>query len=607
MNSSAVDPEIVVGIDFGMTCTGVAYSVSPEWSSPTTIQHWPGKLGFETRNKVDTILAYKPEGGRPVSWGFLVDHNRDDLILQELFKLWLDPGYREEADSQGAGITIQEARASFVDYMRCLYEAILAHFDDTYPRWRTRQVEFLFSVPTTWETPITIATTEGLLKEAGFGSEPGHVAKISLTEAEAAAVYVSKQAYQVGDIFLVCDAGGGTTDINALKVKDNRSFRTELEPLRSVQGEAVGSTLIDYKVESIIAERLGRIAKVLRESPDKVARSMMTDRFTTFKCSFKSKTQNDLDLLLPIPELPPGINYPAAHVRNSMMVIARNELQTVFDEMIDRVFALIDGEIRKLQTSHPGDNISYLVVSGGFGSSPYLKQRLRKRYELNERDELFNARSIKILSAKEPQLAVCHGLVINRVQELKTRMSVYTERCCRNSYGIVVRQLYDPMLHQGEDICHDGRDKQKWAENQIHWLVKKVCFLSDHASSNGQRVSVKEGVTHPYRLKLNRGAEQIPWTTHIVMSSLSADQLPRSTKHRGGKPLCVLESFIDDRALTLKNRHWYNVGRQYYRAEFDMKVIVGPADIRFEIWTKEGRISKAHEDIEVIWDPLITG
>jgi hypothetical protein len=29
----------------------------------------------------------------------------------------------------------------------------------------------------------------------------------------------------------------------------------------------------------------------------------------------------------------------------------------VFDEMIDRVFGLIDGEIRKLQTSHPGDNI----------------------------------------------------------------------------------------------------------------------------------------------------------------------------------------------------------------------------------------------------------
>ncbi|KAI5196368.1 hypothetical protein E4T39_07801 [Aureobasidium subglaciale] len=500
MMGNNIDPEIVVGIDFGMTCTGVAYSVTPEWLAPTTIQHWPGKLGFETRNKVDTILAYKPEGGGPVSWGFLVDHNRDDLVLQELFKLWLDPGYREESDSQQSN-TIEEARTSFVDYMRCVYEAILAHFDDTYPRWRTRQVEFLFSVPTTWETPITIANTEHLLRDAGFGTEPGHVAKISLTEAEAAAVYVSKQSYQVGDIFLVCDAGGGTTDINALKVKDNRSFRTELEPLRSVQGEAIGSTLIDFKVESIIAERLGRISNILTEPSEKLARSMMSDKFETFKCSFGSSTQNDLDLLLPIPGLPSGMNYPAAHIRSSNMVITRDELRRIFDEMIDS---------------------SYLVVSGGFGSSPYLKQRLRKRYELNGRDELFNARSIKILSAKEPQLACVNSTILDFIK--------------------------------------------------------------------GQRVSVKEGVIHPYCLKLNRGAEQIPWSTHIVMSSLSADHLPRSTKHQGVKPL-----------------HWYNVGRQYYLATFDMKVIVGPADIRFEIWTRDGRISKTHEEIEVIWDPLITG
>lgn len=39
------------------------------------------------------------------------------------------------------------------------------------------------------------------------------------------------------------------------------------------------------------------------------------------------------------------------------VVICRDELRVVFDDMIDRVFALVDGEIRKLQTSHPGDNI----------------------------------------------------------------------------------------------------------------------------------------------------------------------------------------------------------------------------------------------------------
>ena len=74
--------------------------MAPEWLSPTTIQHWPGKLGFETRNKVDTILAYHPSGGKPLTWGFLVDQNREDLTIQELFKLWLDPSYREDPDAR---------------------------------------------------------------------------------------------------------------------------------------------------------------------------------------------------------------------------------------------------------------------------------------------------------------------------------------------------------------------------------------------------------------------------------------------------------------------------------------------------------------------------
>lgn len=108
-------------------------------------------------------------------------------------------------------------------------------------------------------------------------------------------------------------------------MKDDRSFRTELEPLLSVQGEAVGSTLIDFHVEAVIAERLKCVAKMLEEPPEKVAgRMISTDRrFETFKCSFGFDEQDERDLLLPVPGLCPGIDYPAAHIRNSMMIISR--------------------------------------------------------------------------------------------------------------------------------------------------------------------------------------------------------------------------------------------------------------------------------------------
>lgn len=45
-------------------------------------------------------------------------------------------------------------------------------------------------------------------------------------------------------------------------------------------------------------------------------------------------------------------------------------------------------------------------MSGGLGSSPYLKQRLRKRYELGAGGIFQNARELKILSAREPYVAI---------------------------------------------------------------------------------------------------------------------------------------------------------------------------------------------------------
>jgi len=69
---------------------------------------------------------------------------------------------------------------------------------------------------------------------------------------------------------------------------------------------------------------------------------------------------------------------------------------------------------------------------------------------------------------------------MDRVQRIKEDKVVYKERCCRNSYGILVRQLYDPELHQGEDIERDPRDRKKWAINQIDWFIKRVSASQQH-------------------------------------------------------------------------------------------------------------------------------
>lgn len=54
--------------------------------------------------------------------------------------------------------------------------------------------------------------------------------------------------------------------------------------------------------------------------------------------------------------------------------------------------------------------------------------------------------------------------------------------------------------------------------------------------------------------------------------------------------------------MKLKNRHWYSMGTKYWRFRFDIKVLLGAADLKFVLLTKDKRvISKDHDAIEVVW------
>ncbi|OQV00389.1 hypothetical protein CLAIMM_05890 [Cladophialophora immunda] len=582
-------PDVIVGIDFGMTSTGVAYSAGPEWTRPETIQNWPGNLRGGIADKVDSKIAYD-SNGEIVSWGFMVDTCRvgDNFRVEELFKLYLDPDFR---DPYEGAPSVREAQRWFTDYLSCLYQAVERHLRDTIPRYESKSVEFRFSVPTTWKNPAMIAETKQLIHNAGFGRRnPRETVEVSLTEAEAAAVYASKQQYSPGDVFLVCDAGGGTSDVNILKVLASGIGETELEPLSWVEGRAIGSTLIDYRMEKLIIERLKPIREQLALDPETAAYRMLREssRFESFKCNLGDEAMDLPSLRLPIPGLPFGTNIESAHVEDSQMIITKQEVQAIFDDQVERLADLIDEQLIHLQSTKPAENITYMVLSGGLGSSPYLQKRLMARYK-GGTSQSPNAKDLQILRVPKPQLAVCHGLVLDRVQQIKSNRSVYKERYCRNSYGVVVRREYDPRYHLGQPVIIDPRDKKIWVEKQIDWFVVK-----------GQKVSVQNGIKQRYSMKIQPGSEHVPWQSQIVMSSLPPEQLPSSLNNSGAQLVCKVESQLPQ-DMKRKNRHWYNVGPEYLRADFDMQVLIGPADLKFQTLGRDGVMSRGHESIDVEW------
>jgi hypothetical protein len=123
--------------------------------------------------------------------------------------------------------------------------------------------------------------------------------------------------------------------------------------------------------------------------------------------------------------------------------------------------------------------------------------------------------------------------------------------------------------------------------------------------SQGEIIS-KNGISVPYKQKIPIGQEDKTWEAQIVTSSAEASRLPQSMATGGGRveEVCRIESIFDTGSMTLKNRQWYKLGHQYSLADFDVRVNVGPADLKFQLVTKRGEaLSEDHKEIEVTWEP----
>jgi molecular chaperone DnaK (HSP70) len=113
--------------------------------------------------------------------------------------------------------TVDEAKDLVADYLRQIHQHVKLCIEAITGSWRDKKVEFVFSLPTTWDALDTVNRFSDAIYAAGFTAQnpDKHFAKLELTEAEAAAVYFvthSEVQLDKGDVILICDAGGGTTE-----------------------------------------------------------------------------------------------------------------------------------------------------------------------------------------------------------------------------------------------------------------------------------------------------------------------------------------------------------------------------------------------------------
>ncbi len=123
-------------------------------------------------------------------------HEKDqEGELREWFKVFFDEVEYNKARGHKHSIpyllpSYSHVKKAYEDFLGQLYVHVKSQLQDIVKQWSTADIEFLFSVPTTWTKLSMTREFRRIAMSAGFGRDGiNHSVEISLTEAEAAAIH----------------------------------------------------------------------------------------------------------------------------------------------------------------------------------------------------------------------------------------------------------------------------------------------------------------------------------------------------------------------------------------------------------------------------------
>jgi hypothetical protein len=479
-------------------------------------------------NKVPTIISYSRAARVLSKWGFeaesQVERDNPDREPVDWFKVLLDEQrfklMKEHDHTDSLPANQEEVELYFVDYLSSLYKHIEYKLAPELPMgkaWNTALIEFIFSVPTTWQPQPTVERFRAIAARAGFSQHMSHSLAIGLTEAEAAAVHTSIEApglFKQGDVLLVCDIGGGTTDLSVLRVKsasEDLSATIQLEQMDVVQGQTIGSAKIDEAFEKLALQRLelANATYPLPVSAADIAWKMMKSReFQNAKCDFGSPDDAPI-FAVPTPGLDIAYRNDAALITHGVMQFARADMQVLFDSQIVGLYDMIDRQITRFRAAHPNQELTHLILSGGLGNSAYVQDRLKAKYSSG-------THPIQVLVAPEPQLAVCKGIIADRISILTRGHGVLPWRCARASYGMICKVRYNPAdpQHRGLKTVADPYTGELFITSTVEWFIKK-----------GEAVNASTPIIRPFTKKVPPGGYR-QFKSAIIISHEDAKNLP---------------------------------------------------------------------------------
>ncbi|KAG6088700.1 hypothetical protein E4U15_005345 [Claviceps sp. LM218 group G6] len=430
------EEKLIIALDFGTTYSGVAYCFANQTNAkPIAIMKWPGNRGISAP-KIPTIIEYTEEDPRGFRWGASVNKSNGGIVA---IKLLLDPNQQRPLYLPAKHI--EEELKSLpkrpleiaADFIGAIYAHALEDISSSVPKAYMDMChkEFVLSVPAVWSDAAKNAT----LKAAELaGIKPVTVVK----EPEAAALYSIKTldfSIKKEDVFVVCDAGGGTVDLISYEVLATAP-QLKVKELVPGTGGMAGSLGLNQRFAAAVEELVGGHQwSTLKKSK---AWSFAEKQFDQeIKKDFGGSVEEEYFVNFPMAKLDDDESH---GLESNTWKLTGLQLSRIFEPLIVDIVKMIEHQVQQVRLKRPEREVSGVFLVGGFGSSHYLMQRVKQHFH-----------QIQVLQPDDAWAAIVKGAVLSK---LPTQAAV-TSTCAIRHYGTKCWAIYKASRDAGEETSLD--------------------------------------------------------------------------------------------------------------------------------------------------------
>ncbi|KAH7339939.1 hypothetical protein B0J17DRAFT_657366 [Rhizoctonia solani] len=446
------ESKIVIGIDIGTTQSGVAFTYLVKGGKPQIhrITQWPGQVANSQTTKIPTVVWYDNQtavsfGAEALSRDKRMDAEDNNWVLAKNFKLHLHPGHMRaddlKMDPLPKGVPLSQIYSEFMGY---LFKQTKSYFEDHIVDGRNiweryiPAMEVIIAHPNGWHTREQSFMRNAAV-ECGVFNPPGSTIAKNIqfvTEAEASVHYCIQHTNLSGRLnegarFAVCDAGGSTVDTTLYCVTSTQPV-LQLKEVHASASIQAGGIFVNRAFEARLREWMKELG-LDSEDVEEYSKSGVDD--------FEFATKRNFDY--ESPDSKPNIKVAGDRIRRGdpsnpnrihrgCMKIAGSEIKKCFDICVNPIISSVDDQLGKLDAEH-------ILLVGGFGDSPYLRNVLKRKYE---------AQNIQVTLANDStSKAVADGAVI------WSMIRSVIARAPRHSFGVICSRTCIPWM---EDL--QGRE-----------------------------------------------------------------------------------------------------------------------------------------------------